>query len=344
MRWRAVVAAPTYPKTRVALSCAAMRDALFPRALRAGDKVALVSPSSPLGDRGALDAGLARLRQWGLEPVLMPNALARLSYPQGGELAGTDAQRLDDLQTAIREPRYRAILCVRGGYGATRLLQQLDFEPLRRDPKPIVGYSDITALLAAAHKETGLVGLHGPGVATPTSHDPGVANWELQRALLFDGAKPQALPSTGPAHVLTPGTATGRLVGGNLTLVCALLGTPWEIDTTGAILFLEDVHEAPYRVDRMLTQLRHGGHLDRAAGIAFGDFHLADTPLASEMPEMVGVLTERTRGLKAPIAHGFPFGHRPGSWTLPVGARARLAAKDPAAAATLTLLEPAVRT
>ncbi len=320
-----------------------MRDALFPRALRAGDKVALVSPSSPLGDRAALDAGLARLRRLGLDPVLMPNALARLAYPKGGELAGTDEQRADDLQTAIRDPRYRAILCVRGGYGATRILPRLDFGPLRADPKPIVGYSDITALLAAVQAETGLVGLHGPGVATPTSHDPGEANWELQRALLFETQKAPPLPRTGPAHVLVAGAAQGRLVGGNLTMVCALLGTPWQIDTTGAILFLEDVHEAPYRIDRMLTQLRQGGHLDRAAGIAFGDFHLADTPLASEMPDVVAVLAERTRGLAAPVAHGFPFGHRPGSWTLPVGARARLVATDPAGAATLTLLEPAVR-
>ncbi|MEZ5965783.1 MAG: LD-carboxypeptidase [Planctomycetota bacterium] len=316
---------------------------LYPRPLAPGDRVALVSPASPLGDRAALQRGLERLRRWGFEPELMPHALDRLGQPTGGELAGPDATRADDLQRAFSDARYRGVLCVRGGYGVTRLLERLDFTPLRDDPKPIVGYSDITALLAAAHKETGLVCLHGPGVATPTSHDPGETLWAQQLHLLTDATTPAPLPTTLPPHVLRAGVAEGPLVGGNLTLVCALVGTRWQIDTRDAILFLEDVNEAPYRVDRMLTQLRQCGILTSAKGIVFGDFHLKDMPLASEAPEMVSVLVERTQDLQVPVAHGFPIGHRPGAWTLPVGARARLDAQDLGAPARLSLLEAACR-
>lgn len=320
-----------------------MPASLFAPALRAGDKVALVSPSGPLDDRAALARGIARLESWGLVPELLPSAMKRLDYPPGSGLAGSDDERAADLQHAIADARYRAICCTRGGYGLTRILDRIDFSPLRRDPKPILGYSDVTALLAAAHGATGLVSLHGPGVATPTSHDAGADNWALMRTLLMDNQAPAKLASAAPAHVLREGVAEGALVGGNLTLVCALLGTPHQIDTTDKILFLEDVHEAPYRVDRMLTQLLQCGALRKAKGVVFGDFHLDDTPLASETPQIVAVLADRVRGLDIACAHGFPFGHRPGSWTLPVGARARLDARDRGKPATLTLLEPAVR-
>jgi muramoyltetrapeptide carboxypeptidase len=320
-----------------------MLASLFAPAPRPGDKVALICPSGPVDDRAALARGIARLESWGLKPEVLPNALQRLDYPAGSALAGNDDERVADLQRAISEPAYRAILCIRGGYGLTRILERIDFTPLRKAPKPIVGYSDVTALLAAAHAETGLVSLHGPGVATPTSHDAGAANWALQRALLMDPKAPPPLVSTTPAHALRPGLAEGPLVGGNLTLVCALLGTKWQIDTEGKILFLEDVNEAPYRVDRMLTQLLQTGALRKAKGVVFGDFHLEDTPLASETPQLVRVLADRTRALGIPCAHGFPFGHRPSSWTLPVGARARLDARDLGKPATLTLLESAVR-
>lgn len=317
----------------------------FPKALRRGDKVALVSPASPLGKRREdLDRGLARLEGWGFVPELMPNALRALDWPEGGELAGTDAQRASDLNAAIRGREYRAIVCIRGGYGTTRLLGRLDFAALARDPKPILGYSDITALLAAAWREAGLVGLHGPMVATSAADATGKENLELQCRLLTETARPAVLPAAGaPAHVLVEGQAEGNLVGGNLSLVAALIGTPWELDTRGAILFLEDIHEAPYRIDRMLTQLMQAGLLGRAAGICLGDFHLDGTPPASESPDVLRVLQDRLQALGVPVAHGFPFGHRPRSWTLPFGVRARFEATDAAAPATLTLLEPAVR-
>ena len=262
-----------------------------------------------------------------------------------GYLAGDDEARAADLQEAFGDPELRGVFCVRGGYGITRLLDRLDFAPLESDPKPILGYSDATALLAAAWREIGLVGFHGPMVATSESMASGDALDAQQQALLTDTARATALPvpDDDQPHVIVAGRAEGRLVGGNLTLVCALLGTPWEIDTTDTLLFLEDTGEAPYRVDRMLTQLRATGHLKRCAGIVLGDFHLDDQPLCSLDPELLRVLRDRLADLGRPVAFGFPFGHRPRSWTLPFGVRARLDARDERALARLELLEPSVR-
>jgi muramoyltetrapeptide carboxypeptidase len=313
-----------------------------PRALRRGDRVAVLAPASPLaaGREADLERGLERLRSWGLRPVLAEHARRRSGY-----LAGTDEERVRDLQAALDDPQVRGIFCVRGGYGVTRILDRIDFGALRKDPKPIVGYSDITALLAAAWRAAGLVSFHGAMVANPDSMANGAAMDALQRALLTEAAETPSLPLLdGEApHVIRPGRAEGRLCGGNLSLVQALLATPHEIDTTGMILFLEDTGEAPYRVDRMLTQLRSGGFLDRCAAVVLGDFHLEDQPLGSLDPEMLRVFRDRLEELRCPVAYGFPIGHRPRAWTLPFGARARLDAGDEGALPRLGLLEPAVR-
>lgn len=318
-------------------------ELLLPHALRDGDEIAVIAPAGGVRDEEALQRGLARFRAWGFVPTLLPHARGVLDWPEGGRLAATDAERLRDLQEAVSNPRYRAIVCARGGYGTTRLLESLDLSPLRRDPKPILGYSDITALLAAARAATGLVGFHGPMLATTAAMDAGEQGFALQRQLLTVPGAPATLPAAEHARGLAVGTATGPLVGGNLSLVQCLVGTRHEIDTEGAILFLEDIDEAPYRVDRMLTHLHATGAIARAAGIVLGDFHVAGTALGSEYPAMTAVLEERLRDLPIPVACGFPFGHRPGSWTLPVGVRARLAVPGRGAPATLELLEPAVR-
>jgi len=315
---------------------------LLPRALRAGDEVAVIAPASGVRDETALQRGLERLRSWGLEPVLMPHAQGKLSWPDGCALAAADVERARDLQDALGDPRYRAVCCVRGGYGTTRLLTELDFAPLLRDPKPVLGYSDITALLAAIRARTGLVGLHGPMLATVATMDAGAACWELQRRLLTE-TTPPALPPAPEAHGLVAGTATGPLVGGNLSLLQCLLGTRWQLDARGALLFLEDTGEAPYRVDRMLTHLQQAGVFDRVAGVILGDFHLADTSLGSLQPTMRAALEERLGRLPVPVAMGFPIGHLPGAWTLPFGGEARLSVPARGAPATLELLEPAVR-
>ena len=313
------------------------------KALQAGDEVAVVLPSSAVRDAAAFERGLDRLRGWGLHPTVLcegrPNE--GLDWPEGGAVAADDAARKNALQQALREPRFRAIFCGRGGYGAARLLGDLDWAPLREDPKPIVGYSDISALLSGAAREAGMVGLHGPMVATTTAMDPGDDGWELQRRLLTEADLPTALPAAGGARALCSGVAEGALVGGNLAVLQGLLGTPWAPPTDGALLFLEDIGEAPYRVDRMLTQLRQCGVLERVAGVLLGDFHVEGTALASEHPGMGRVLEERLGDLDVPVACGLPFGHRPGAWTLPFGAQARLVAEP--GAVEVCLLEPCVR-
>jgi muramoyltetrapeptide carboxypeptidase len=316
-------------------------DIVKPKALRRGDRIAVVSPSGPLPESDDnLERGLARLRRWGLEPVVMPHARDRQGF-----LAGADEDRAADLQAALDDPEIRAIFCARGGYGAMRILDRLDLRRLAEDPKPILGYSDITALLAATFGQAGVIGFHGPMVATAPAFAIGDACLRLQRELVTGTDAPARLPrdERGSAHVMVEGQASGRLVGGNLSLVCALVGTPWEIDVTDRIVFLEDVDEQPYRVDRMLTQLLLGKFFARAAAVVLGDFHVSDTPLASEHQGITRVLYDRLGDSKIPVAFGFPFGHRPRSWTLPYGARARLDARDERAVPRLELLEPAVR-
>ncbi|MEZ6014451.1 MAG: LD-carboxypeptidase [Planctomycetota bacterium] len=315
----------------------------FPKALQAGDEVAVITPASGVRDEAALARGLERFRALGWVPTLMPYARGRLAWPEGCPVAATDAQRLGDLQAAIRDPRYRAIVCARGGYGAARLLPDLDLSPLASDPKPILGYSDITALLAAAYADVGLVSFHGPMLATADGMDAGEGGWRLQAQLLSNTSEALALPAADGARGVCQGVAEGPLVGGNLALVQSLIGTRWEVDTRGALLFLEDTGEPPYRVDRMLTQLLQTGAVARAAGVVLGDFHVPDTPLASEHPGMVSVLEERLAGLRIPVARGFPIGHLPGAWTVPFGGRARLSVPAIGAPATLELLEPCAR-
>jgi muramoyltetrapeptide carboxypeptidase len=320
---------------------------LLPQALRPGDEVAVIAPAGAVRDAEACARGLQRLVDWGLRPTVFPGAHGALHWPEGSPLAADDATRLQDLQTAFAEPRWRAVFCVRGGYGTTRLLRHIDWSALRRDPKPIVGYSDVTALLAAASKELGLVGFHGPMVATTAALDAGQACWEQQRALLFQCDRAVELPlvpatDAAPSRSLVGGAAEGPLVGGNLSLVAALLGTPWQIDARGAILCLEDIGEPPYRIDRMLTQLRDAGVFAQAAAVALGDFRQPDLGPVAEHAPTVATLRERLGDLPIPVAMGLPFGHRKASWTLPIGATARLEAAAPEGPASLRLLGPAV--
>ena len=316
---------------------------ILPRALRPGDEVAIIAPASGVRDERALEAGLARWREFGFEPVLLPHALERQDWPDGCPVAAHDAGRAADLQLALSDPRYRAVVAVRGGYGVTRLLPGLDLTAFASDPKPVLGYSDLTALLAAVHRRTGCIGFHGPMLATSAALDAGSAGWRLQRELLTRADRAAILPPAPNARMLVPGVAEGPLVGGNLSLVQALVGTPDAIATRGALVFLEDTGEAPYRIDRMLTHLLQVGFFDGAAGVLLGDFHADHTAPGCEHGPTLAVLEERLRALKVPVGIGFPFGHLPESWTLPYGAQARLTVDTADGATELTLLQPAVR-
>jgi muramoyltetrapeptide carboxypeptidase len=300
-----------------------------PDALRPGDQVALVSPSGPLRPETLVE-GIALLESWGLRVSVAPHAHARHGF-----LAGTDAERLADLNTALADPGIRGVVSTRGGYGAQRIADGLDLAAVRADPKVVVGFSDITALQLALWRGARLATVHGPSPRRLVELAPECAESMRRAVMTADPVVIAADPAEETAPVRVPGTARGTLLGGNLCLVAASLGTADMPDLTGAVLLLEEVQEPPYKVDRMLTHLRRAGALDRVAGIAVGQF----TDCADEWPvSIVDVLTERLGDLGVPVLGGLPIGHGAGQLTVPVGVPAVL----DAGAGTLRV-EPAVR-
>jgi muramoyltetrapeptide carboxypeptidase len=302
-----------------------------PPALKPGARVALVAPAGPLGE-GAIGRAVERVRRWGFEPVVGPNAHRRHGY-----LSAPDEHRADDFNAALRDDSVDAVWCLRGGYGVMRILDEIDWRALARHPRPVIGFSDNTALHLAIQR-LGIVSFHGPHPATQEITEFSAAG--VLRALTVpEPAGVLPFPAGAPpVETIAPGAAEGRLVGGNLALVAATLGTPYAIRAEGAILFLEEVGEAAYRIDRLLTQLRLAGVLDRVAGIALGGFTEVPENGNGDVPEVADVLRDRLGGLGIPVAHGFPFGHVDDNWTLPEGVRARL----DAGAGTLELLEAGV--
>jgi muramoyltetrapeptide carboxypeptidase len=311
-----------------------------PLKLAAGARVALIAPAGPLLERDDLTRAEALCRALGYEPQLGQNA-----YKHYGYLAGTDHERLADLNAALRDPKVDAIWCIRGGYGVTRVLDRIDFAALSSKPKPIIGFSDITALLNAVSRAAGVISFHGP-VARASM--PSFSREHFERVLTKAepagrlGRIPQAehilLPQEHRIVTLCGGIAEGPLAGGNLTLLQCLVGTPWFPDLTGALLFIEDVGEHLYRIDRILAQLRTIGALQHLAGVVVGQF---SDLVRAERDGSFGfdqVLTEYFSPLRIPVAYGFPVGHIDAQWTLPLGVRARLDAD----AGELELLEAAV--
>ena len=303
-----------------------------PPALPPHARIALVAPAGPLAG-GAVDRALARIRGWGWEPLEGEHARRRHGY-----LAGSDDQRATDLNAALRDPHNDAIWFLRGGYGTMRILDRIDWRALLDRPRPVIGFSDITAVHLGIQQH-GLVSFHGPHPAVPEL--PAYAERGIHRMLTDPSPLgPIPFPPGGPdrAHAVVGGSAEGALIGGNLSLLAATVGTPYEIRARGAILFLEEVGEPAYRVDRLLSQLRLAGVLDGIAGVAVGA--ISDSPDDPDdgLPAPADLLLDRLGELGIPVAFGFPFGHVPDNWTLPMGVRARLDAD----AGTLEMLEPAV--
>jgi muramoyltetrapeptide carboxypeptidase len=302
--------------------------------------VAIVAPSAPCLELDDFTRADELCRALGWEPVPGRHLRERAGY-----LAGTDDMRLADLNAALGDDRIDGVWCIRGGYGMTRILDAVDMEAVRRRPKPIVGYSDITALLNGVTTVTGVVTFHGP---TARAAMPAFSRRHFERAVATPAPAgrlerlPLAdilVPRENRIVPLLPGVAEGPLFGGNLTLLQCLIGTRFFPDLEGAILFLEDVGEPLYRVDRMLAHLRAVGALARLAGVVVGRF----TEMKREMGDGVfgfdEVLLQYFGPLRLPVAYGFPVGHIADQWTLPLGVRARL----DAGAGELELLEPAVR-
>jgi muramoyltetrapeptide carboxypeptidase len=309
-----------------------------PKRLAEGDTIGLIAPASGVAPE-ALDRAIDNLRSLGFEV-----RTGRFARGRRGFLSGTDAERLEDLHWAFSDPEIKAVWCVRGGGGSPRLLPAIDFDLIRRNPKVFIGLSDITALHVAIHQATGLVTFHGP---VGTSEQTDYTRSQLKKVLMqpsapyrIDVAPEQT--GRGPLYkpeTLVKGKARGRLVGGNLSLLAALAGTPFALkDLKRKILFIEEINEPPYRVDRLLTQLRQSCDLRSLAGVALGVFEDTSAAAAKEANPNIEVLRDRLADLGVPLVYGLSFGHIRDNCTLPYGIEAELDAD----AATLTLLEAAV--
>lgn len=313
---------------------------LLPVPLRKGDTVALVSPSAAMDDPLDLQIAQEVLDALGFRVKPGAHLAARR-----GHLAGTDAERAGDLNAAFADPEVRAVICVRGGSGAARLLPLLDYDAIRRNPKALLGYSDITALHCALQAQTGLVSFHGPN---------GSGSWNrfnadqfrqlfLERRLMLyrnvADAGDELVQRRNRTVTLTGGKARGALVGGNLTVLTALAGSPYLPDFEGRILFLEDVSEAPYRIDRMFSTLRLMGVLDRIAGLVFGECTDCDPGNGYGSLTLSQILDDYVRPLGIPAYTGAMIGHIRQQFILPVGGLVELDAD----AGTLRMLEPVFR-
>jgi muramoyltetrapeptide carboxypeptidase len=280
---------------------AARPAAVSPETLKEGDLVALVAPSGPVPPQRAASA-VDVLVGWGLRVRMGAYALGKHAF-----FAGTDEERLDDLNAALRDEEVRGVLCLRGGYGMQRIIHGVDFAAVARDPKLVMGFSDITALHAALWCEAGLATVHGPvaaqfdkGATSPT------ALGAYKALMTSEDITVHADGNEGTFRVRTSGRAEGVLVGGNLAILASTVGTRHALDLANAILLIEDVNEEPYRIDRMLTHLLRAGWLDSVQGIAVGQF----TDCVDEGRTTVeDVLTERLAALGVPVLGGLPIGH-----------------------------------
>ncbi len=303
-----------------------------PPALRQGDKIGLIAPASSF-NREAFLRGCDRLRQMSYEPVYAQNIFDRDIY-----FAGTAERRTHELLDYWRRDDIAALICVRGGYGSNYLLEKLDYSLFAARPKILLGCSDITSLLTAIHDRTGLVGFHGPMVAKDIAD--GTFDFSSWTNALH-GAANWTVPATG-VEILQSGKASGRLYGGCLSMLVASLGTPFEIQTEGSIFFIEDIAEKPYRIDRMLMQLRLAGKLDGVCGFVFGEM-LDCGPPTGESYTLQQVIMRVLASYNVPIVYGLKSGHvSSGNITLPIGVQAELEAQG--ANVSLRILEAATVT
>jgi muramoyltetrapeptide carboxypeptidase len=305
--------------------------------------VGLVAPS------GATNAAFVELRVRNLERFGFRVKVATHILATRGNTAGTVAERVSDLHAMFADPEVNAIWAVRGGSGASQLLPALDYGLIRRHPKIFVGYSDLTALHLAILRYSNLVTFHGPTASAAFSD---YAATQLEAVLMNPRSETTIYMSSGnqreaeksnefKLRTLTPGVAEGPLIGGNLSVLSAMIGTPYAPDWKGALLFLEEISEAPYRIDRMLTQLSQSRSFNDAAGIALGVFRRSVSNADGE-PSLTleQALDDHFSKLRVPALYGCSFGHIADNLTLPLGIRARLDTN----AQTITLLEPAVTT
>lgn len=284
-----------------------------PQALRPGDIIGVAAPASPF-DQQAFERGIAVLESMGYQVKIPENLFMRHGY-----LAGSDTDRAALLMNLFEDESIKAVFCARGGFGSMKLLPLLDFEMICARPKILLGFSDITALLVTIYNRCGMVTFHGP-IVTSLKKDTDKTCSALVAAI---GSSRPIVLKPGKAVILNPGRASGRLVGGNLTSLCHLMGTPYEPHFGGHLLFLEDRGEAPYRIDRMLSQLHLAGHLDAVAGVILGSFQDC-----GPLEDVHSVIKEAFRHTGVPILAGFEIGHGTDNLTVPIGLEAGLDTQD----------------
>jgi muramoyltetrapeptide carboxypeptidase len=296
-----------------------------PKALRRGDTISVVAPAGPVV-RERVEKAFAYLQSLGYRIKTHGDVFRKSGY-----LAGDDSTRAGELLDAFADPESNAVWCVRGGYGVARILARLDYELVQRYPKVFVGFSDITGLHLAFQNLTGLVTFHGPnlqdgfGAAEPMSSTTEAALWRTIAPVKTEasGLQLTTFAESGANGValraIRPGVANGRLTGGNLSVLAGLLGTPYEVDTADRILFLEDVNEEVYRVDRYLAQLALAGKLRDAAGIMLGGFTYDEAKDPNAESALAALMDEYFGALDVPVLAGLPAGHQRENWTLPIG-------------------------
>jgi len=319
------------------------RATLKPARLRMGDKIGLVAPAWLITEND-LQASIKNMKQLGFKPVYSDKIIGKHGY-----FSGTDKERADDFNNMIKNPGIKGIIFAAGGYGGARILDLIDYEMIKKNPKVIMGFSDNTALINSIHKKTGLITFHGPISRTihreyntkqfkdivvhPTN------NYTIESS--DDDLQKSVEDTIFERYTITSGKAQGELVGGNLTLICSMIGTPYHIDLKGKIVMIEDVGEEPYRIDRMLTQLIACDELTKASGIAFGISRGCDKSSKTIAPNsftLREVIEDRIKPLKIPAVHGLSFGHNVNNFTFPIGIRANLDADN----MTIELPEKAV--
>ena len=305
-------------------------------AIVAPARIGIIAPASAPRTEQSLESGLKNLEEAGFTPVRRRNHIATHGF-----LAGTDHERLDELNGFLRSPDVDALFCVRGGYGCLRLLDDIDYEAARAHPKLLVGYSDITALHLALFKHAGWVGISGPMVAVewPTPKESNCTQFlDLMSGRLASGELDTA---DHPLRPLYEGTIVGPLLGGNLSLIAKMCGSRHFPDLTGAILFIEDIGESPYRIDGLLAQLKLSGHLIKLGGVVLGSFTDADPLPGRPTLPMSEVFNDYFASLGIPVADGLRYGHHPEKIAIPIGVRARLTCSSNHA--RLEILESPVR-
>ncbi|MDA7026173.1 LD-carboxypeptidase [Bacillus sp. CLL-7-23] len=285
-----------------------------PEKLQEGDMVGIIAPASPPVSK-KLEIGVKYLKELGLH-IKMGRAI----WKKHGYLAGSDEERLRDLHDMFQDPSVKAVICACGGYGTARIAQQIDYCLIKDNPKIFWGYSDITFLHTAIQQNTGLITFHGPMLSSDIGSEDVHPRTKHSFQQLFQKMNLHYTEEISPLEIVVPGNAKGRLIGGNLALLVTTLGTQFEIDTKGKLFFIEDIDEEPYRIDRMLNQLKLAGKFADAAGILLCDFHNCLPKKREESLSLKEIIHDHITPFEKPTLSGFKIGHCSPNIAIPIGA------------------------